>query len=77
MGKKYVNTGNSNISFGNEVKVLKGDTIELSDELLEEKADAVETLIGEGKLTEAGKVKEKPEEPKELEEKIKRNKVRK
>ncbi len=69
MGKKYVNTGTSDISFGDGIKVLKGETIELSEKLLEEKADAVETLIGEGKLTEAGKVKEKPEEPEEPEEK--------
>lgn len=69
MGKKYVNTGTSDISFGNDVKVLKGETIELSEELLKEKADAVETLIGEGKLTEAGKVKEKPKEPVKPEEK--------
>jgi len=77
MGKKYVNTGNSVISFGGDDVVSQGKTIELSEELQKERADAIETLINEGKLTEAGKVKEKPEEPKELEEKIKRNKVRK
>ena len=74
MGKKYVNTGESDISFGSEVNVLKGETIDLSDELLKERADAIKTLVAEGKLTEAGKVKEKPEEPEEPEEKPKGNK---
>jgi len=73
MGKKYVNTGTSNIGFGNDVNVLKGETIELSDELLKEKADAIKTLMEEGKLTETSKVG-KPEEPEKPEEKPKEKK---
>ena len=76
MGKKYVNTGNSVISFGGDDVVSQGKTIELSEELQKERADAIETLIAEGKLTESSKVgkelEEKPKVPeKEKEEKPK------
>lgn len=82
MGKKFINTGNSDIAFDSELKVLRGNAIELSDEILKEKAQAIETLVAEGKLTEASKAKkesaEEPEEPeKELEEPEEKPKTKK
>lgn len=72
MGKKYVNTGKTKIAFGKGQDVLPGDTIELSDEVLKTKAQAIENLEAEGQLTEASKVKGKPEKPEEPEEKPKK-----
>ena len=65
MSKKFVNTGNSIISFGGDDVVIQGETIELSDELLKEKSDAIETLVLEGRLTEKLKASKEPEKPKE------------
>ena len=68
MGKKFINTGNSDISFGKDLVVLKKETIELDDDMLKEKADAIRILIAEGKLTEPSKLKSPyKEEPKKFE----------
>ena len=68
MSKKFINTGISTIAFETELRVKPGDTIELSDEVLTEKKDAMEIMIEAGQLKEVSK--EKPREEKKEVKKV-------
>ena len=65
MSKKFINNGNSTIAFETELRVKPGDTIELSDEVLTEKKEAMEIMIEAGQLKEVSKSKPIVEKPKE------------
>ncbi len=64
--KSFFNKSNRPIQFGAGNKVGPGETIELDDELVKKKAQAIEQLIAEGELVEGTKDKDAPKEkPKE------------
>lgn len=65
MGKKYTNTGKSVIGFGNGLRVVPGESIEILDEILARKKAAIEALVESGNLSEGATQKETPkaEEP--------------
>ena len=65
MSKKFVNKGNSIIAFERDLRVKPGETIELSDEVLNEKKDAMEIMLEAGQLKEVSKEKPKAEKPKD------------
>ena len=74
MGKKFLNKGTSKIQFGAGNSVGPGEVIELDDETVEKKAQAIETLIADGSLIEGTKDKDAPEAPEEPEEPKKKKK---
>ena len=57
MGKSFFNKSNGRIQFGAGNMVGPGESIELSDELVKLKAQAIEQLINAGELVEGTKDK--------------------
>lgn len=73
MGKKFTNTGKTDIGFGGDLKVKPGEVVEIPDEVLERKAAAIKALVESGNLSEGKKAETKPK----VEEPVEEPKVRK
>lgn len=71
MRKKFLNKSKGKIQFGAGNTVGPGEVIELDEELVEKKKQAIESLIATGQLVEGTKDKDAPKEPEEPEEKPK------
>lgn len=71
--KSFYNKGNTRIQFGAGNVVGPGETIELDDETVKKRSQAIEQLIAEEQLVEGTKDKDAPKEkePEEPEEKPK------